>query len=135
MKTNIVVLCWLAVVAMLVAAGCATGKDREVKKMVTVGKPYIVRKFVIPKQKMVLPFLARKANSLENFTKEDLVPAMTVSEHLEVLAKIGRVPIRVREGFITKEKGQWLLFEWTLSGIEVVPYEYYVVDLRVRVCP
>lgn len=129
MKIN-VVLCWLTVAVLV--AGCATGKNEKVKGEVTIGKPYVVKKFILPTQRIErLPFLARKAQASEHFSMDDLVPAMAVSAHLEVLAKIGRVPIRVREGFLTKEKGQWLLLQETPEGIKVVPYlEYYVVDLH-----
>ncbi len=85
-------------------------------------------------------FLARKANSAEIFTKEDLVPAIAVSEHLEVLAKIGHIPLRVQEGFILKKGHRWYLAECPPEDMHIPPNmgrsrAYYVVDRGVIVCP
>ena len=120
----------LAILAV-VAIGCATGRNGKVKG-VTVGESRIQRIF-LPKQEIRLPFLARKAEQMERFTEQDLVSATVVGGYLEVLAKIGRVPIRVREGVIFKEGRRWYL------DAHVPPWvagrEYYVVDRGTIVCP
>jgi hypothetical protein len=37
---------------------------------------------------------------------------MVVLDFLEVIAATGHTPIRVKEGFLMKESGQWYLAEW-----------------------
>lgn len=135
MKTNLVVLCWLAVVAIVVA-GCATGRNKTVEEAATAGKLHTVHKLILlPQKKEALPFSVRKAKYLELFTENDLVPAIVVSNHLEVLAKEGRIPLRVREGFLIKEKRYWYLIEWPAERVYRPPcvgYNiYHIVDLKV----
>ncbi len=136
MKIRHAVLCLAVMVIATLIMGCATGKNEGVKGLVTVGKPYIVRKLILPKQIGREQFLARKVESFEIFTEEDLLPVAAVDAYLEVLAKRGRLPLRVKEGFITKEKGRWYMVTGTLGTNDIVPYlEYYVVDEGSVVCP
>ena len=135
------VLCWLMAVAAILVGGCATTeKERTARTEATAGA-HPTKRMVLPPQKMErLPFLARKARYLERFTEKDLVPAMAVSDYLKVLEKDGRIPLRVREGFIVKEGRRWYLVEWS-PGKLYVPQcmgpnrTYYVVDMKAIVCP
>lgn len=133
------VLGFLATVVAMLITSCATTKNTEMKEVVTVGKPYVVRKFILPEQKKgILPFSIRKTK-YSRFSEKDLVPAMVVSDYLEAIAATGRVPIRVKEGFLTKGGGQWYLIEWPpevayrqfCAGYPtVVAHVYYVVDMK-----
>ena len=114
---NLIVLCF----AVVLFAGCATGKDEKAEGVVTVGKPYAVRKLVLPEQKSgPMPFSVRKAR-YSRYDQKDLAPAMAIIDYLEAIAATGRIPIRVREGFLTKEAGQWYLAEWPPE----VPYRQF----------
>src|SRR3989338_7017817 len=136
MKIYAVVL-WLTTTVFFV--GCATGRNERVEGVVTVGKPYAVRKLVLPEQKSgPMPFSVRKAR-YSRYDQKDLAPAMAIIDYLEAIAATGRIPIRVREGFLTKEAGQWYLAEWPPE----VPYRqlcagyptvgarvYYIAKMR-----
>lgn len=108
MRAKILVLCWLAVVVMVVA-GCATGRNKAAKAE-TTEKPYIVRKIILPTQKAgPIPFIVRALSAWR--IEKDFVPAMVVSEYLETIAASGRLPLRVKEGILFKVKGEWCLAE------------------------
>lgn len=126
MKTKLV-LCWLTVVTLLVA-GCTTGKNREMRGVVTVGKTHVIREFILPEQqKEALPFLVRRAKYSESFGNEDLLPAVAVSEYLETIATTDRLPLRVKEGFLMEKKGRWYLAEWPSDKVYKPPCVGYPV--------
>ena len=133
-RTNLVVLCWLAAVAALFLAGCATGRDTVATKAEAAGMPYTVRKITLPEQKTVIPFTVRHARYRESFKEKGLPPAMTVIPYLEALADAGHTPFRVREGVLKREADGWYFIEWPATE----PIEqsciweelYYVVDMR-----
>ena len=128
---------WLTVV--LLTTGCATGRNGRAVGVVTVGKPYAVHKLVLPEQKKgTLPFSVRKAR-YSRYDEKDLAPAMAVTDYLEAIATTGHLPLRVKEGFLNKQNGQWYLAEWPpevayrqfCAGYPtVVANAYYVVNMK-----
>ena len=127
---NLIVLCF----AVVLFAGCATGKDEKAEGVVTVGKPYAVRKLVLPEQKTEpFPFSVRKKEDWECFTEKDLAPVEAVKDYLEAIASSGRLPLRVKEGFLVKERKRWHLVDGTLEEFYGPRcfgfYRYYIVDM------
>ena len=107
MKRYIVL--WLMGMGFFV--GCATGRNEKAEGVVTVGKAYAVRKLVLPEQRAKpFPFSVKKA-MYSRFAEKDLASAIVVSDYLEAIATTGRLPLRVREGFLNKQNGQWYLAE------------------------
>lgn len=135
MKIKLVL--WLAVATMLLT-GCATGENKKAAEA-TVGRQYTIRVLVLPEQRNgVLPFSVKKAR-YSRYDEKDLVPAMVIMDYLEAIATSGRLPLRVREGFLMKEGDQWSLAEWPpevpyrqvcTSYPVVVAQVYYVVYMK-----
>ena len=128
---KLIVLCLTVV---LLVAGCATGRNGRAVGVVTVGKPYAVRKLVLPEQKTEpFPFSVRKKEDWERFTEKNLVPVEAVKDYLEAIASSGRLPLRVREGFLVKERKRWHLVDGTLEEFYGPRYfgfyRYYIVDM------
>lgn len=122
---------WLVAAALFV--GCATGKN-EKAEMAVAEKPYAVHKLVLPEQKKgELPFSVRKKEDWERFTAKDLAPVEAVKDYLEAIASSGRLPLRVREGFLVKERKHWRLVEGTLEEVYGPRcfgfYRYYIVEM------
>lgn len=120
MKKNIVVvLCWLAIVLLMIAGCTTTGQVGQA----VPAEPHITKEVILPKQEAWCPFWVRKANSGEYFWKKDLMPANVVLVYIEVMEKRGKLPLRAREGFISKQNGKWVILRNTSR-------EYYIIDLN-----
>jgi len=101
------ILGFLAMVMAMLITGCATGKNTGGDK----GRERIT----LPEQKTdKMPFLVRKADYSERFTEEELATTAVVIGYLEAIATSSHIPIRVREGFLFKDRGHWYLVnEWS----------------------
>lgn len=123
------VLCWLAVV---LGAGCATGKSGGTTKVETAGKSHTIRQITLPPQKSgLLPFDIRVETSFSPRSEKELVPVMVACEYLESVAATDRLPLRVREGLIIKRDGQWQLAELLFEKGErhgcLPPFIHYAI--------
>ena len=135
---KIIIALWLVAAVAVWFVGCATGKDEKAETAVA-GKPYAVHKLVLPEQKKgAPPFSVRKAR-YSRYDEKDLAPAMAVTDYLEAIATTGHLPLRVKEGFLNKQNGQWYLAEWPpevayrqfCAGYPtVVANAYYVVNMK-----